>query len=42
MSYLKAETFLLSNNSRGHKKLPQDGTWMPKHVGACVSNKGVI
>jgi hypothetical protein len=25
-----------------HKKLPEDGTWMPKHVGGCVSNKGVI
>jgi hypothetical protein len=28
--------------SREHEKLPQDGTWMPKHVEACVSNKGVI
>jgi hypothetical protein len=28
--------------SGGHEKLPEDGTWMPKHVAASVSNKGVI
>jgi hypothetical protein len=33
---------LLLSNSRGHKKLPEDGTWMPKHVEACVLNKGMI
>jgi hypothetical protein len=27
---------------QGHEKLPEDGTWMPKRVGACVSNKEVI
>jgi hypothetical protein len=27
---------------KGNKKLPEYGTWMPKHVGACVSIKGVI
>jgi hypothetical protein len=32
-------SFLLSSNSRGHEKLPEDGTYMPKHVGARVSNK---
>jgi hypothetical protein len=23
---------LLLSNSREHRKLPEDGTWMPKHV----------
>jgi hypothetical protein len=32
VSYLKAETFLLSSNKRGHKQLPEDGTWMPKQI----------
>jgi hypothetical protein len=28
-------------NSRGHEKPPEDGTWMPKHVGACISIRQV-
>jgi hypothetical protein len=40
--YDKQQTFLLSSNSRDHEKLPEDGTWVPKHVAVCVSNKGVI
>jgi hypothetical protein len=33
---------MLSSASRGYEKLPEDDTWMPKHMEAFVSNKGVI
>jgi hypothetical protein len=32
----------ISSNSDGSKKLPNDGRLLPKQVGACILNKGVI
>src|SRR5215510_14891100 len=34
-------TIRLSCNSQGLRKLPEDGTRMPKHVGARISNKQI-
>jgi hypothetical protein len=33
---------LLSSNSHGSRKLPDDGRLLPKHVEACILNKEVI
>jgi hypothetical protein len=35
-------TICISSNSDESKKLPDDGILLPKHVGACVLNKGVV
>jgi hypothetical protein len=32
----------ISSNSDESKKLPDDGRSLPKHVGACILNKGVV
>jgi vacuolar-type H+-ATPase subunit I/STV1 len=32
----------ISSNSDESKKLPGDGRPLPKHVGACILNKGVV
>jgi hypothetical protein len=29
-------------NIQKSRKLPEDGTWLPKHVAACTLNKEVI
>jgi hypothetical protein len=41
-TWLQHNHFCLSSNTEGYRTLPEDGTWMPKHVGAWVINKGVI
>jgi hypothetical protein len=37
--YFPAEC--ISSNSEGSTKLPDDGRLLPKHVGACILNKGM-
>jgi hypothetical protein len=40
-TWIQHNRFCLSSNSQGYRTLPEDGKWMPKHVGAWVINKAV-
>jgi hypothetical protein len=37
-----AYSICILSNSDGSKKLPDDGRLLPKYVGACILNKGVV
>jgi hypothetical protein len=38
----QALPIVVSSNSEGSKKLPDDGRLLPKHVGASIWNKRVV
>jgi hypothetical protein len=42
--YFRYTTYLfyISSKSDESKKLPDDGRLLPKHVGACMMNKGLV
>jgi hypothetical protein len=42
--YVRYTTYsiCISSNSDESKKLPDDGKPQPKHVGACILNKGMV